>query len=101
MDLTGSAAGLWRSSIPPRKSASWAAEQKPRRSNGHFHRGANLWMKRWKSGTLICLSVPGETNLHPRLHFRLRQAGMPLEAVSTMFDFIDRDEGRNLHLNFF
>ena len=37
----------------------------------------------------------------PRLHFRLQQAGMPLEAVSTMFDFIDRDEGRNLHLNFF
>ena len=28
-----------------------------------------------------------------RLHFRLQQAGMPIEAALTMFDFIDLDEG--------
>jgi hypothetical protein len=31
-----------------------------------------------------------------RLHFRLQQAGMPIEAALTMFDFIDLDEGRTL-----
>lgn len=29
-----------------------------------------------------------------RLHFRLREAGMPLDAAPTMFDYIDLDEGR-------
>ncbi|HEY5793088.1 MAG TPA: DUF5069 domain-containing protein, partial [Chthoniobacterales bacterium] len=30
----------------------------------------------------------------PRLHFRLRESGMPLNAARTMFDYIDLDEGR-------
>jgi hypothetical protein len=31
----------------------------------------------------------------PRLHFRLQEAGLPVEAALTMFDFIDLDEGRS------
>jgi hypothetical protein len=31
-----------------------------------------------------------------RLHFRLQQAGMPIGAALTMFDFVDLDEGRPL-----
>ena len=30
----------------------------------------------------------------PRLHFRLEEAGMPIGAALTMFDFIDLDESR-------
>ncbi len=30
----------------------------------------------------------------PRLHFRLEEARMPIEAARTMFEFIDLDEGR-------
>ena len=30
----------------------------------------------------------------PRLHFRLQEAGLPVGAALTMFDFIDLDEGR-------
>jgi uncharacterized protein DUF5069 len=32
----------------------------------------------------------------PRLHIRLQEAGLPIGAVLTMFDFIDLDEGRTL-----
>jgi Domain of unknown function (DUF5069) len=32
----------------------------------------------------------------PRLHFRLKEANMPMNAALTMFDFIDLDEGRPL-----
>jgi len=30
----------------------------------------------------------------PRLHFRLQESGMPFNAVLTMFDYLDLDEGR-------
>jgi hypothetical protein len=32
----------------------------------------------------------------PRLHFRLQEAGLPLDSVLTMFDYIDLEEGRPL-----
>jgi hypothetical protein len=39
---------------------------------------------------------PWRDEYRNRLHFRLQEAGMPIEAASTMFDFIDLDEGRTL-----
>ncbi len=32
-----------------------------------------------------------------RLHFRLEEAGLPMNAVQSMFDYIDLDEGHLLH----
>jgi Domain of unknown function (DUF5069) len=32
----------------------------------------------------------------PRLHFRLQEAGLPLDSVLTMFECIDLEEGRRL-----
>jgi hypothetical protein len=65
-------------------------------SNGASRRDGSPPPRRSKSGMTISLSAAGATNTPRACMFRLREAGIPIGSVLTMFDFIDLDEGRPL-----